>query len=45
MNKYIQKAKLNGKPLNTFHFSHKEFAKGGQLELWMGPEPSKNWGK
>ena len=34
-NCYIQKSRLNGKPLDTFYFYHKDFAKGGLLELWM----------
>jgi len=41
---YIQKARLNGNPLNQVWFSHDEFAKGGVLELWLGPEPNKKWG-
>ena len=44
-NCYIQKAEFNGKPLNTCWFYHKDFAKGGLLELWLGPEPNKEWGK
>ena len=43
-NCYIQKAVLNGKPLNNFWFPHEIFAKGGTLELWLGPTPNKNWG-
>ena len=43
-NMYIQSAKLNGKPLNTYYFSHDEYAKGGVLEIELGPEPNKNWG-
>jgi len=43
-NYYIQKAQLNGKPLNNFWFKHSEFAKGGTLEIWLGPEPNKSWG-
>jgi putative alpha-1,2-mannosidase len=35
-NCYIQKARLNG-------FSHKDFAQGGLLELWLGPAPNRNW--
>ncbi len=42
-NKYIQSAKLNGKELTNFWFSHDEFAKGGKLELVMGAEPNKEW--
>lgn len=44
-NMYIQKAALNGKPLNSCWFYHRDFAKGGLLELWLGPEPNKAWGK
>ena len=43
-NKYIQKAKLNGRPLNRFWFDHPDFSKGGTLELWLGSEPNKSWG-
>jgi predicted alpha-1,2-mannosidase len=43
-NCYIQKAELNGKPLNNFWFTHEDFAKGGELELWMGPIPNEKWG-
>ncbi len=43
-NKYVQRAVLNGKPLNTFTFFAKEVLKGGTLELWMGAEPNVNWG-
>jgi len=43
-NCYIQKAKLNGKPLNNFWFTHEQFAAGGELELWLGNEPNKEWG-
>ncbi len=43
-NCYIQRASLNGKPLNQFWFYHSDFIKGGLLELWLGSEPNKNWG-
>ena len=43
-NCYIQRASLNGKPLNQFWFYHCDFAKGGLLELWLGSEPNTNWG-
>jgi putative alpha-1,2-mannosidase len=42
-NMYIQKASLNGQPLNNCWFSQKDFARGGLLELWLGPKPSA-WG-
>ena len=43
-NKYVQRAMLNGKPLDTFTFPAKEVLKGGTLELWMGSEPNRSWG-
>ena len=43
-NCYIQKAKLNGKDLNTFWFPHSVFSEGGLLEIWLGPEPNMDWG-
>lgn len=44
-NVYVQSAKLNGKPLNTFQFSAKELLTGGSLVLEMGSEKNTNWGK
>ena len=44
-NCYIQKASLNGKPLDNCWFYHKDFARGGLLELWLGAKPNKTWGK
>ena len=35
-NKYIQSAKLNGKPMNKPFFSHDDILKGGILEFEMG---------
>lgn len=43
-NKYIQNAKLNGKVWSQYWFSHEDFAKGGKLEIELGPEPNKGWG-
>jgi putative alpha-1,2-mannosidase len=43
-NVYIQKAMLNGKMLETFWFTHAEYAKGGILEIWLGDLPNKDWG-
>jgi putative alpha-1,2-mannosidase len=43
-NMYIQKAKLNGAPLDRVWISHQEYAQGGLLELWLGPKPNMNWG-
>lgn len=44
INKYIQSAKINGKPLNTPWFTHRQLMNGGTLELEMGPKPNKKWG-
>src|SRR5690606_30800405 len=41
---YIQQVKLNGKPHQNFWFTHEEYAKGGELEIWLGPQPNKAWG-
>lgn len=43
-NMYVQKAVLNGKTLNTFHFPASELLKGGNLVLEMGDTPNTNWG-
>ncbi len=43
-NKYIQKATLNGKPYNKCFLNYPDIMAGGMLELWMGPQPNKNWG-
>jgi len=43
-NKYVQKAILNGKPLQSFKFPARELLKGGKLTLEMGPKPNKSWG-
>ncbi len=43
-NKYIQSARLNGRPLETPRFEHKDLAGGGTLVLVMGPRPNRAWG-
>jgi putative alpha-1,2-mannosidase len=43
-NCYIRQTNLNGKPMNDFRISHEDFSKGGNLEIWLSPEPNKNWG-
>ncbi|TWW01162.1 GH92 family glycosyl hydrolase [Chitinophaga pinensis] len=42
--KYIQRATLNGQPLNVPWFTHEDLLKGGVLELVMGESPNKQWG-
>jgi predicted alpha-1,2-mannosidase len=44
INKFIQKAWLNGQPLDIPWFTHDVLMKGGVLKLEMGPYPNKNWG-
>lgn len=43
-NMYIQGAALNGTELNRYWFTHDAFRKGGDLELFLGPSPNKDWG-
>lgn len=43
-NIYIQKARLNGKPLDRCYLNYGEIAAGGTLELEMGPHPNTGWG-
>jgi predicted alpha-1,2-mannosidase len=43
-NRYIQSAKLNGKPYTKCYIYHADILNGGTLELVMGPEPNKKWG-
>ena len=42
-NRFIQRARLNGKQLERAFLEHAEVANGGELELEMGPVPSA-WG-
>ncbi|MEO3756035.1 glycoside hydrolase domain-containing protein [Streptomyces sp. B6B3] len=41
---YIQRATLNGRGQDNAWFHHDQLTAGGTLELWMGPEPNKDWG-
>jgi putative alpha-1,2-mannosidase len=41
---YIQRARLDGKVLDNAWFRHDQLADGGALDLWLGPEPNKQWG-
>ena len=43
-NVYVQSASLNGQPLERAWIRHQEIAAGGCLELFMGPNPNKQWG-
>lgn len=43
-NKYVQKAWLNGKELNSFRFPASELLKGGSLVLEMSDKPNYSWG-
>ena len=43
-NIYIQRAVLNGEELAASHIGFAQIAAGGTLELYMGPEPNRQWG-
>ena len=43
-NRYVQRAHLNGEPLDSWWFPASKLLQGGQLELEMGPTPNLNWG-
>lgn len=44
-NVYIQSASLNGRPLNRCWLSYQEIAAGGRLDLVLGSEPNRQWGR
>jgi len=44
LNKYIQSARLNGRPLNVPRFSQADMVPGGSLVFEMGPMPNLSWG-
>ena len=44
VNKYIQSATFNGKPLTRPWVYHQDVVNGGKLVLIMGPKPNMNWG-
>jgi predicted alpha-1,2-mannosidase len=43
-NRYIQKAKLNGKDYDKCYIDFSDIAAGATLELFMGAKPNKKWG-
>jgi len=43
-NRFIQSAKLNGKPFDQAWILHEDIMAGGILEFEMGPEPNVRWG-
>ncbi|GHT73441.1 hypothetical protein AGMMS50262_04560 [Bacteroidia bacterium] len=43
-NCYIRRVTLNGKEHNGFQITHDDYSAGGTLEIWLSPEPNKNWG-
>jgi predicted alpha-1,2-mannosidase len=44
-NRYVQRATLNGRPLERTYVTHEEVVAGGTLRLEMGPEPAVDWGQ
>lgn len=45
MNRYIQRAELNGAPIDSFRIRHSDVVNGGTLTLHMGAAPNMAWGK
>jgi len=45
VNKYIQRAFINGVEINNPFITHKQIMEGGTLELILGELPDKEWGK
>ena len=43
-NRYIQSARLNGKPFTRTWIPHATIMAGGRLEFVMGPRPNTHWG-
>ena len=44
-NRFIQSARLNGRPLNQWWIRQKDILQGGRLELELGPQPNQDWAK
>jgi putative alpha-1,2-mannosidase len=44
-NKFIKEVKWNGEKYTKSFIKHFDMMKGGVLEITMGPEPGKEWGK
>lgn len=44
-NIYIDHALLNGKEYNRCYLDFDDISRGGSLELFMSPDPNKEWGK
>ncbi|MEN0053611.1 MAG: GH92 family glycosyl hydrolase [Mucilaginibacter sp.] len=44
LNRYVQSATFNGKPLTKPWIYHQDVVNGGKLVLVMGPKPNVNWG-
>jgi putative alpha-1,2-mannosidase len=44
LNKYIQSASLNGRPLTVPRFAQVDMVPGGSLVFEMGPMPNLSWG-
>ncbi len=45
VNKFIQSATLNGRPLDAPWFTHRQLLDGADLVLEMGPKPNRAWGQ
>jgi putative alpha-1,2-mannosidase len=43
-NIYVQKAEWKGKPYRKSYIHYSDIMQGGELVLYMGDKPSKDWG-
>jgi predicted alpha-1,2-mannosidase len=43
-NRFIQSARLNGKPTTKTYLEHDDIMRGGSIEFELGPNPSTTWG-
>ncbi len=42
-NCYIQRLAWNGTPLDSCQIRHSQLTSGGQLDIWLGPNPRTDW--
>ena len=42
-NRFIQSARLNGRPLDSWWIPQRDVVRGGTLELELGPQPNQAW--
>jgi putative alpha-1,2-mannosidase len=42
-NRFIQSARLNGRPLDSWWIPQRDVVRGGTLEFELGPRPNETW--